>query len=99
MLAAEDPGLIDRLLLLSYPLHPPGKPQQLRTAHFPALRTPTLFAHGDRDPFGTVTEMETALAQVSAPYRLSVVEAAGHDMKRGKFDIANEIVLPFDGLA
>ena len=39
MLAAETPGLVDRLLLLSYPLHPPGKPAQLRTAHFPKLTT------------------------------------------------------------
>ena len=38
MLAAETPGLVDRLLLLSYPLHPPGKPTQLRTAHFPSCK-------------------------------------------------------------
>src|SRR5277367_2040976 len=46
MLVAETPGLVDRLLLLSYPLHPPGKPGQLRTAHFPELQIPTLFVHG-----------------------------------------------------
>src|SRR5271167_723887 len=39
MLAAADPGLVEGLLLLSYPLHPPRKPAQVRTAHFPALRT------------------------------------------------------------
>ena len=53
MLAAEKPGLVDALLLLSYPLHPPRKPEQLRTAHFPSLRTPVLFVHGARDPFGS----------------------------------------------
>src|SRR5271169_5504212 len=42
MLAAEDPAIAHGLLLLSYPLHPPGKPQQLRTAHFPKLQTPAL---------------------------------------------------------
>src|SRR5208283_483441 len=51
MLAAECPQLAAALLLLSYPLHPPGKPEQPRTAHFPALRTPSLFVHGPRDPF------------------------------------------------
>ncbi len=51
MLEAEDPELAQRLLLLSYPLHPPRKPEQLRTAHFPNLRTPALFVHGDADPF------------------------------------------------
>lgn len=98
MLAAEDPGLVDRLLLFSYPLHPPQKPEQLRTAHFPNLRTPALFAHGDSDPFGTITEMHLALQQLLAPHRLSVVERAGHDLKRGNFDLAAKVVSPFGEL-
>ena len=53
MLAAAEPGLIDRLLLLSYPLHPPRRPEELRTGHFPALKTPALFVHGSRDGFGS----------------------------------------------
>ena len=53
MIAAERPGLADGLLLLSYPLHPPRKPEQPRTAFFPEWRTPALFVHGTRDPFGT----------------------------------------------
>jgi predicted alpha/beta-hydrolase family hydrolase len=52
MLAAERPGAADGLLLLSYPLHPPDKPQQKRTDYFPNLRTPALFVHGTRDPSG-----------------------------------------------
>ena len=52
MLAAEEPGVAEALLLLSYPLHPPNKPAQLRTAHFPQLRTPALFVSGTKDPFG-----------------------------------------------
>src|SRR5258708_27664547 len=51
MLAAENPQLADGLLLLSYPLHPPRKPAQLRTAHFPRLATPSLFVSGGRHPF------------------------------------------------
>jgi uncharacterized protein len=54
MLAAAEPGLIDGLLLLSYPLHPPKKPEQLRTAHLPNLMTPALFVHGSRDGFGSI---------------------------------------------
>ncbi len=99
MLAAEHPELAERLLLLSYPLHPPRKPEQLRTAHFAAVRTPALFVHGDNDPFGTPAEMETALSALGAPHRLSIVNGAGHDLNRGKFDLAAQIVSPFLSLA
>jgi len=54
MLAAERPDLVDGLLLLSYPLHPPGRELQLRVQHFPRLATPALFIHGSRDPFGSL---------------------------------------------
>jgi predicted alpha/beta-hydrolase family hydrolase len=95
ILLAEEPELADRLLLLSYPLHPPRKPEQLRTAHFSNLRTPALFVHGDADPFGTIAEMNAALGDIAAPHRLSVVEGAGHDLKRGKFDLSAQVVSPF----
>ena len=78
MVAAEDPGVADGLLLLSYPLHPPGKPAQLRTEHFGLLRTPVLFVHGTRDPFGTVEELREAIKLIPAAARLQVVEGAGH---------------------
>lgn len=52
MLLAEEPRLAAGLLLLSYPLHPPKKPAELRVKHFPQIVTPTFFAHGERDPFG-----------------------------------------------
>ena len=61
MAAAEQPGMADGLLLLSYPLHPPNKPENLRTDYFPKLRTPVLFVHGSRDPFGTVEELRRAI--------------------------------------
>jgi hypothetical protein len=86
MLAAEDPAIADALLLLSYPLHPPEKPQQLRTAHFPNLRTPALFVSGCRDPFGSMDEMQTALRLVRAPTELLTIEGAGHDLARGGYD-------------
>jgi predicted alpha/beta-hydrolase family hydrolase len=81
ILAAEQPALADGLLLLSYPLHPPRKPQELRTAHFPELRTRSLFIHGTRDPFGLIEEMEAALTLVPAEHRLVPVERAGHELK------------------
>jgi uncharacterized protein len=83
MLAAEEPGLVDALLLLSYPLHPPGRATQLRTSHFPRLRTPTLFAHGSVDPFGTVDELEAARRLIPARTALIVIEGAGHGLGRG----------------
>ncbi len=83
MLAAESPEVADRLLLLSYPLHAPGKPEQLRTAHFPKLRAPVLFVHGSRDPFATTEELKTAMSLIPAPVRLLEIEGAGHDLGRG----------------
>jgi predicted alpha/beta-hydrolase family hydrolase len=86
MLAAEEPGLCENLLLFSYPLHPPGQPAKPRTAHFPALLTPALFVHGTRDPFGSTEEMTAALPLIPARTKLLNIEGAGHDLKGGKFD-------------
>jgi predicted alpha/beta-hydrolase family hydrolase len=61
MLCASEPKLADGLLLLSYPLHPPGKPTQLRTQHFPELHTAALFVSGTRDAFGTIDELQSAI--------------------------------------
>ena len=82
VLAAERPDIADALLLLSYPLHPPGKERQLRTAHFPRLTTPAVFVHGTRDPFGTIEELRAALALIPSPTELLVVEGVGHDLSR-----------------
>lgn len=80
MLAAESPRLVDGLLLLSYPLHPPRKSEQLRTQHFPELRTPALFVHGTRDPFGNPQEMRTALAAIPGHHQLLLLEKLGHEL-------------------
>ncbi len=82
--AAEDPGLADGLLLLSYPLHPPGKPDRLRTAHLPDLVIPTLFVQGTRDPFGSIEEIRAAMKLVAGRTELVAIEGAGHDLKKGK---------------
>jgi hypothetical protein len=86
MLAAETPDIAAALLLLSYPLHPPAKPEQLRTAHFLSLRVPSLFISGDADPFGSMAELEQAIASIPAPARLIPIAGAGHDLKRGRID-------------
>ena len=80
LLAAEEPALADALLLLSYPLHPPRKPDQLRTAHFPRLRTPALFVHGTRDPFGSIDEMREALRAIPAHHKLVEADKLGHEL-------------------
>ena len=82
MLAAERPDVADALLLLSYPLHPPGHAHQLRTAHFPRLITPAVFVHGTRDPFGTIEELRAVLPLIPSPTELLVVEGVGHDLSR-----------------
>lgn len=80
MLCADEPELVDGLLLMSYPLHPPGKPEQLRIQHLSDLRTPCLFVQGTRDPFGSVEEIERALRLIPSKHELITVEAAGHDL-------------------
>jgi len=84
MLAAENPAVARALLLLSYPLHPPNKPGQLRTAHWPQLRTPVCFVHGTRDPFGSVEELQEWTQQIPAPSKLLTIQGAGHDLKAGR---------------
>jgi uncharacterized protein len=80
MLCAEQSGLVDGLLLFSYPLHPPRKPEQLRIQHLPDLQTPCLFVEGTRDPFGSIPEIEAALELIPAKTELLKVEGAGHDL-------------------
>lgn len=80
MLCAEQRKLASGLLLLSYPLHPPGRPDQPRTQHLPQLQIPVMFAHGTHDPFGSIEEIEAAMKLIPAQTRLLTVEGAGHDL-------------------
>lgn len=99
MLAASNPGLVDTLLLLSYPLHPPKAPKQVRTDHFPDLRTPALFIHGTRDGFGAIDEMKAALKLIPARTQLVPVEGAGHELmtERNRFTLPEVIAAVFIG--
>ena len=80
MLAAAEPNLVEKLLLLSYPLHPPKKPAELRTKHFQSLQVPAMFVHGSRDGFGTIAEMQSALSLIPAKTDLLPITAAGHEL-------------------
>ncbi len=77
MLAAE--GFeCDGLLLLAYPLHPPGKPDQLRDAHLPAIKIPVICFNGTRDPFCTPSLMDELLTRVRTRWEMHWVEGADH---------------------
>lgn len=84
MLVASDPKLVDGLLLLSYPLHPPGKAAQLRTKHFPELQTPTLFVSGTRDTFGTIDELQAAIKMIPVKTELQIIDGAAHGLSDKK---------------
>ena len=68
----------DGLLLLAYPLHPPGKPEKLRDAHLPAIRVPVICFNGTRDPFCTPSLMEEVLKRVKTGWDMHWVEGADH---------------------
>lgn len=70
------------LALLSYPLHPPGKPDNLRTAHFGDLDVPVLFVSGTKDPFGTPAELETHAAAIPGPVEFAWIEGQAHSPRR-----------------
>lgn len=91
MLAAEEPQVARALLLTSYPLHPPGKPQQLRVQHFPQLRIPALFAVGTKDPFASVEELEAARKMIPSPTSVVVVDGAGHDLGFGRKQVSGDL--------
>lgn len=97
LLAASDPTLVAALLLLSFPLHPPQRPTELRSKHFPELKTAALFVHGERDGFGTDAEMRTALALIPARTQLLPVPGAGHELLsvRNRRALPQEVVEAF----
>ncbi len=102
MLLAAEPALASALLLQSYPLHPPGRPQNLRTAHLPDLRLPTLFVHGTTDTFGSLAEVDKARALIPGRTALLPV-SGGHDLgwsrKHGDATLPERIAEAFLALA
>jgi uncharacterized protein len=79
------------LVLISYPLHPPGKPENLRIAHLPAITGPCLFIHGTKDPFATPDELTAHTAAIAGPVTHVWIDGKGHDLKGADQRIATTI--------
>jgi predicted alpha/beta-hydrolase family hydrolase len=87
MVVAENPGLVDLLTLFSYPLHPPGKPERLRTEHFSGIAIPTVFTHGTADPFGSIAELRDATRLIPGPVEIVEITGARHDLGSKTLDV------------
>jgi uncharacterized protein len=79
--AANTADDIAGLVLLGYPLHPPGRPEKLRSKHLPDIRAPMLFVQGSRDSFGTPDELRPILKHLKTTADLCVVEGGDHSFK------------------
>jgi uncharacterized protein len=97
MAAAE--GLdVAALVLVSYPLHPPGRPERLRTAHFPDLELPCLFVSGRRDAFGSPAELEREVANIAGSVTLVLVDG-DHSLRKRDAEVACIVKEWLDGSA
>ena len=85
------------LVLVSYPLHPPGKPDRLRTEHFPALKVPCLFVSGRRDAFATTDELERETAAITGRVMLSFVDG-DHSLRKSEEEAAEIVASWLHGL-
>ena len=79
--AAAGVGDLSGLVFLGYPLHPPGRPEKLRSQHLSMIKTPMLFVQGSRDAFGTTNELSPIVRELSARAILHVVEGGDHSLK------------------
>jgi predicted alpha/beta-hydrolase family hydrolase len=83
-LAAQGLDGLEGVVALGYPLHPPGKPEQPRIAHLPAIRVPMLIVQGERDAFGTPDELKPVIGQMTARVMLHVVARGDHSLAVAK---------------
>jgi uncharacterized protein len=90
--AAEDLR-IDGLVLLGYPLHPPGRPEQRRDKHLPDIRQPMLVVQGSRDAFGTPAELSSVLAALPVSATLHVVPGGDHSFNVPRMDRADRTAM------
>ena len=79
------------LVLVSYPLHPPGKPEQLRVEHFGAIDVPCLFVSGTRDAFGTPAELESATTAIPGDVTHVWIEGGDHGLRRKDDQVASAV--------
>jgi predicted alpha/beta-hydrolase family hydrolase len=82
------PAVLDAVVLVSYPLHPPGRPDRLRDDHFPGLRVPCLFVSGTRDAFGTPAELRAASERIPAPVTHHWIDGADHALRNREHEVA-----------
>jgi hypothetical protein len=87
-LAAADGLTVAALVLISYPLHPPGRPERLRVEHFPSLHLPCLFVSGTRDAFATPEELERETAAIPGPVTRRFV-AGDHSLRKSEGEVAD----------
>ncbi|HZU45886.1 MAG TPA: alpha/beta family hydrolase [Mycobacterium sp.] len=87
MVVADGSAQADLLMLFSYPLHPPGKPDRARTEHLAAIAMPTVFTHGTSDPFGTPDGIRAAAALIPAPTQVLQITGARHDLRSKAVDV------------
>ena len=79
------------LVLLSYPLHPVGKPEKLRVDHFPEIDVPTLFVSGDRDPMAPIADLRSHAEAIAGPVTFHVLEGVRHDPKDADQEIVEAV--------
>lgn len=88
---SEDPLDVAGLVLVSYPLHPPKKPEKLRIEHLPRVSVPTLCISGTKDTFGTPSELEAAFEDAAGPISWQWVDNGRHELSRADEDVAQHI--------
>ena len=86
------------LVLIAYPLHPPGRPDKPRTEHLPRIEVPCLFVSGTRDPFGSPEELEAATATIPGPVTHVWVDGGRHDLKGADQLLADTVAAWLKGL-
>jgi uncharacterized protein len=82
------PPHVVALVLIAYPLHPPGRPERLRVEHLPDITVPCLFVSGTRDPFGSPDELEQWTSTIAGPVTHSWVEGGRHELRGADGEVA-----------
>jgi predicted alpha/beta-hydrolase family hydrolase len=90
-IAAADGLSVKGLVLIAYPLHPPAKPENLRTEHLSRITVPTLFVHGTNDPFGSPIELRRHVRKIKGDVTLRFVDRGRHDLKGSDALIAETV--------
>jgi predicted alpha/beta-hydrolase family hydrolase len=86
------------LVLVSYPLHPPGRPDRLRVEHFGRIGVPCLFVHGTNDPFGSPDELTTWTATIPAPVHHVLIDRGRHELRGAEAQVAAAVAAWLDEL-